>query len=99
VPLTARERTAFAKVVDTVVAPAPPLPPVSRTDATDSFERLLAASPQTHRLALRSAVLALGRMSAEHRESAVKRLDPIRATAAMAYYGDAGVQRILGYDP
>ena len=29
---------------------------------------------------------------------AAKRLDPIRASAAMAYYGDAGVQRVLGYD-
>ena len=96
-PLTARERAAFARVVDDVVAPAPPLPPVHATDAVASFDRLLAASPATNRAALRMAVLAIGRLPRGRRLKAVKRLDPIRASAAMAYYGDAGVQRVLGY--
>ena len=97
--LTARERAAFVRVVETVVAPAPPLPPVHRTDAVAAFDHLLDASPRTHRLALRSAMLALGRISAEHRERVIRHLDPIRATAALTYYGDPGVQRLLGYDP
>jgi hypothetical protein len=81
-------------VIDVAVAPAPPLPPVNQTDAIAAFDRLLGASPRTHRLALRAAVLATAR-----RPSLLKRLDPVRATAAMTYYGDPGVQRILGYDP
>jgi hypothetical protein len=99
VPLTARERAAFMRVVETVVAPAPPLPPVHRTDATAAFDHLLGASPRTHRVALRAAMLALGRVDPRTRRRVVASLDPIRATAAMSYYGDAGVQRILGYDP
>ena len=97
--MTGRERAAFARIVDSVVAPAPPLPPVSGTDAVASFDRLLAASPALHRLGLRLAVIAIGRIPREQRAGVLKRIDPIRATAAMAYYGDARVQRLLGYDP
>ena len=97
--LTARERTAFARVVETVVAPAPPLPPVDQTDAVAAFDHLLSASPATNRIALRAAMLAVARLPKPTRAKAIKRLDPIRATAAMAYYGDPTVQRIVGYDP
>jgi hypothetical protein len=99
VPLTARERAAFARVAQTALAPAPPLPPVNRTDAAAAFARMLDASPRTHRLALRAAVLATGRMPGTWRREVLRRLDPIRAAVALSYYGDPGVQRVLGYDP
>jgi hypothetical protein len=86
-------------VVGTALAPAPPLPPVHQTDATAAFDRMLEASPATHRLALRVALLALGRVGEDTRRRALRRLDPIRAAVALTYYGDPGVQRILGYDP
>jgi hypothetical protein len=74
---------------------------VHRTDAADAFERLLGASPPANRVALRAVVLALGRINEPHREQALRTPlgDAIRATAAMTYYGDANVQRLLGYDP
>ena len=92
--LTTRERAVFARIVETVVAPAGPLPRVRDTDAIEAFEHLLDASPATHRAALRAAVITAGR-----KPSVVKHLEPLRATAALAYYGDPQVQRILGYDP
>jgi hypothetical protein len=94
VPLTARERAAFSRIVETVVAPRDPLPRVGETDAVAAFDALLAASPRINRAVLRGAVLLIGR-----RPRLVRRLDPLRATAAMAYYGDPQVQRLLGYDP
>jgi len=48
----------FACLCDTVVAPAPPLPPVAATDAVAAFDRYLAASPALNRLALRALVHA-----------------------------------------
>ena len=92
--MTRRERLAFARVVELAVAPRPPLPPVARTDAVEAFERLLQASPAPNRAALRTAVLATARAP-----RLLRRLEPLRATAAMAYYGDPHVQRVLGYDP
>ena len=97
--LTTREKAAFARVVDAALAPAPPLPPVHRTDAVAAFGHLLDASPRTHRLALRCAMIATGRLPRRWRLKAIRHLDPIRATAALTYYGDPGVQRLLGYDP
>jgi hypothetical protein len=43
-------------VCDTVVAPAPPLPPVSSTDAAIYFDRLLERSPRLNRTALRGVL-------------------------------------------
>ncbi len=56
--VTAAERRAFARFADTVVAPAPPLPPVwGRPTRVPAFAALLAASPAPNRAALRLLVL------------------------------------------
>jgi hypothetical protein len=57
--LSAREASIFACVVDTLLAPAPPLPPVHHTDAVAAFDRWLALAPATNRGALRGVLLAL----------------------------------------
>ncbi|WP_205698725.1 hypothetical protein [Conexibacter sp. SYSU D00693] len=57
--LTARERRAVEALVDGVVAPVAPLPPVARTDAVDAFAAALAAGPAANRAALRAAVVLL----------------------------------------
>jgi hypothetical protein len=43
-------------VCDTVVAPAPPLPPVSATDAAIFFDRWLERSPRLNRISLRGVL-------------------------------------------
>lgn len=48
----------FACVCDTVVAPGPLLPPVSRTDAVAYFDRWLGLSPRLNRAGLRALVVA-----------------------------------------
>jgi hypothetical protein len=103
--MTARERSIFARVTDAVVAPVPPLPPVRSTDAAVAFERSLAAAPKLNAYALRAAFLFVG---ACLRRAPLERLDrgalapllkAVRSLAQLHYYGDAGVMRILGYDP
>jgi hypothetical protein len=89
-----RERAIVARYLDEAVAPAPPLPPVERTDAVAAFAAQLAAAPRLNRLGIRAllvahaAGLALGPAS-----------EPLRALAHISYYGDLGVMRALGYDP
>ena len=86
--MTGRELSIFACVIDTVVAPAPPLPPVRETDAAPAFARSLAAGLALNAVALRAALLllelaplALGfgarlrRLDATDRERALARLD------------------------
>jgi hypothetical protein len=92
--LTARERRNFAHVADAIVAPAPPLPAAGDTDAAAAFERSLAAAPKLNALALRAAFLLVG---AGLRGGPLLKL--VRSLAHLHYYGDAGVMRILGYDP
>jgi hypothetical protein len=57
--LAPREASIFAALVDTLVAPAPPLPPVHDTDAAYALDANLAAAPVLNRLAVRGALLAL----------------------------------------
>ncbi len=57
--LTPREASIFACVTDTIVAPAPVLPAVSRTDAVMSFDRWLSLSPRINRLGLRMLLYAV----------------------------------------
>jgi hypothetical protein len=57
--ISPREASIFAALVDTVVAPAPPLPPVRDTDAAFAMDAGLAAAPAINRLAVRVALLAL----------------------------------------
>ena len=89
-----RERAIVARYLDEAVAPAPPLPPVERTDAVAAFAAQLAAAPRLNRMGIRAllvahaAGLALGPAG-----------EPLRALAHISYYGDLGVMRALGYDP
>jgi len=57
--LTPREASIFACLVDTVAAPEPLLPPVSRTDAAFFFDRWLAASPKPNAIGLRALLWVL----------------------------------------
>jgi len=113
VTLSGREARVFECLADAVLAPAPPLPPVRETDACAAFAVLLAAAPAPNRLALRAILLALAAarwprrapparlalLARLARSPAAPLVEAVRATAAVAYYGDRGVQRRLGYDP
>jgi hypothetical protein len=57
--LSAREASIFACLTDTLLAPAPPLPPVHETDAVASFDAWLLRAPRANRVALRGLLLAL----------------------------------------
>ena len=89
-------------------------PAVAATDAVAGFNGWLARAPRLNRIALRGSLLALGLrlrgMDRGQRAAALGRLgrsrvpvvpqlmEALRASAAAAYYGDAGVMRGLGYD-
>ena len=101
-----REARAVEALVDAVAAPRPPLPPVVKTDAVASFATWIALAPQPNRallhVALGALVLArLGRRDRAGRLALLRRLggsplaEGLRATAAVSYYGDAGVLRAL----
>jgi hypothetical protein len=51
-----REASIFACLIDTVVEPVPPLPPVAQTDAVAFFDRWMERSPAQLRLAFRALV-------------------------------------------
>jgi hypothetical protein len=57
--LSAREASIFAGLAETLLAPAPPLPPVRETDAVAAFDAWLARAPRANRLALRALLLGL----------------------------------------
>jgi hypothetical protein len=57
--LSRREASIFACVADTLLAPAPPLPPVDETDAVAAFDAWLQRAPRANRLALRALLLGL----------------------------------------
>jgi hypothetical protein len=89
--LTPREASIFACLVDTVTAPEPVLPPVSRTDAAFFFDRWMAASPRPNATGMRAllwvlelAPLGLGygkrfrRMSVEERVRYLKAIEHSR---------------------
>lgn len=119
--LSAREASIFLCLVDTLLAPAPPLPPVTRTDAAPAFDAWLARAPRVNRVALRGVLLALelaprlGRrrerwrrlapaerlafLAALERRGGRPVVEALRASAAVSYYGDAGVSALLGYTP
>jgi hypothetical protein len=112
--LSPRERAIFACVADTLLAPAPPLPPVRDTDAVAAFDFWLTRAPRINRMALRTLLLALGlhwrKLSPARRLAAFDRLgarsaagkavvEALRAGAAVSYYGDAHVSALLGYAP
>jgi hypothetical protein len=109
--LSAREAAVFGRFAETVLAPAPPLPPVRRTDAVQAFDAWLASSPRLNRIGMRAALLGLEatmRLSRRERLAVLQRLErhggrplveALRAAAALSYYGDPEVSALLGYDP
>jgi hypothetical protein len=109
--LSRREAATFACLADTLLAPAPPLPPVRDTDAVRAFDAWLARAPRPNRLALRAVLLALGRwrgLPRARRLAILERLErgggrplveALRAAAAISFYGDPQVAALLGYAP
>jgi hypothetical protein len=113
--LSPREARVFACLADTLLAPAPPLPPIAQTDAVAAFDAWLATAPRVNRLGARGVLLALGalrwcRRPARVRLASLERLarssaagrgivEALRAAAAISYYGDARVSALLGYRP
>lgn len=57
--LSPREASIFACVADTLLAPAPPLPPIAATDAVGAFDAWLTRAPRINRMGLRAILLAL----------------------------------------
>lgn len=57
--MTRREAGALAGLVDAVVAPRPPLPPVHETDAVAAFAEMLRRAPRLNSAGMRAALLAL----------------------------------------
>jgi hypothetical protein len=57
--LSKREASIFACLADTLLAPAPPLPPVAETDAVAAFDAWLQRAPRANRIALRGVLIAL----------------------------------------
>jgi hypothetical protein len=113
--LSPREARVFACLADTLLAPAPPLPPVGQTDAVAAFDIWLARAPRLNRLGARAILLALGalrwsRRPARARLASLERVaqsgaagrgvvEALRAAVAVSYYGDARVSELLGYKP
>jgi hypothetical protein len=103
--MTARERGAFVRVAEILVAPVPPLPAVRDTDAVAALEHSLAAGPRLNELALRAGLLFVDRRlrrvpPAALERGAFKPLMKVMASLAhLHYYGDDRVMRLLGYDP
>lgn len=88
--MTRGERRRVARLMEDVVRPRAPLPPVAQTDAVGAFAAWLAAAPRPNRLALRVA-LRLGRRAGPLE-------DTLRRIAAHCYFGDQAVARLVGYD-
>jgi hypothetical protein len=113
--LTRHEARTFAVLADTLLAPLPPLPPVTATDAVAAFDRWLTLAPRVNRVGARALLLALAaarwpRQPRARRiaavEAAARRgplgrgvVEALRAAAAVSYYGDARVSALLGYAP
>src|SRR3954451_19271690 len=104
--LTPREAAVFAAFTDAVALPEAPFPPVAGTEAVAGLDAWLAAAPAANRAAVRASLLVVGSRlrgrdragRAEWMRCAPQLIEPLRAVAAAAYYGDEGVMRRLGYD-
>ena len=57
--LSRREAAIFTAFADTVVAPAPCLPPIDDTDTIDALDDWLTRAPRLNAAALRAAITAL----------------------------------------
>ncbi len=79
--MRARETATLVALVDAVVAPEPPLPAVSDTDAPVAFAAWLAGAPRLNRVGVRAALAALELAPLRSRFSALPRaarLDVLR---------------------
>jgi hypothetical protein len=57
--VTEREAAIFTTFADTVISPAPSLPPVDQTDAARALDNWLTQGPRLNAIALRAAITAL----------------------------------------
>lgn len=57
--LSTREQRIFEVVIDTLLAPAPPLPPVAETDAVAAFSTWLTRFPVAARAGLRALIVGI----------------------------------------
>ena len=82
--LTRPERAVVAALADTMAAPVPPLPAVTRTDTVDAFADWVGASPPPNRAGLRAGliVLALAPLAFGHSRG-LPRLDRAARTAVL----------------
>lgn len=88
--MTRREAELVAALVEEVVRPGGPLPPVDQTDAVAAFDAWLRAAPRPNRLVLRTALRLRARLAPLD--------DLLRRLAAHCYFGDERVMATLGYD-
>jgi hypothetical protein len=78
-----REAAVLAALIDAVVAPEPPLPPVRGTDALPAFADWLRRAPRPNRAAVRVALLALELAPGRRRFSALDRSERLRVLHAL----------------
>lgn len=83
VRLHARARDVFAALIDTVAAPAPPLPPLRPAGAPAFLDRALGAAPRLNALALRAALLALDAAPLPAHRTRFRRLGPRERRAVL----------------
>ena len=86
-----RETATLVALIDAVVAPEPPLPPVRETDATAAFRARFSGLDRPRRLAVLRGL--------ERRTATRGAAEALRSAASVTYYGDEGVLRALGHDP
>ncbi|WP_259315371.1 hypothetical protein [Capillimicrobium parvum] len=79
----ARARDVFAALIDAVVAPVPPLPPLRAGGASAFLERVIAASPRANAAALVVALLALDAVPLATGGARFRRLAPERRRAVL----------------
>lgn len=78
-----REVSVLAALIDAVVAPEPPLPPLGETDALAAFAGWLDNAPAPNRAAVRAALLALELAPGRKRFSALDRAERLRVLQAL----------------
>ena len=99
--MTRRELATIESLITWAVDPQPPLPPVAETDAVAALVANIEHSPGPQRIALRAALAAAGALQrgALDRAPFAPLADLVTALSHLAYYGDLGVSRVIGFDP
>jgi hypothetical protein len=82
--VSGRARDVFAALIDAVVAPGPPLPPLRPAGAPAYLDRVLAASPRLNAIGLVVALLALDAAGLVAGGARFRRLDADRRRALLA---------------